>query len=219
MTRTIMRIRILLPALAAAALAAAPAHAQPFRSDVTGPIVTGSGIAGYPVVPVRDVEDALFRDVDGRTAFRSRAVADALLNAAAEGQRAACAGTLQPPPRWPDSVRLAPEAQRVVCGLLARGLDRERVLHVLREGQPGQPGDRAEKLVEALAGLGAVEPEFLDPRQEYVAGDRWKAAIRAYDEFIDHAPDSLMDDPPAELMVIAVILGSAVDAGLRASQR
>lgn len=215
----IMRIRIVLPSLIAAALAAAPAGAQPFRSDVTGPIITGSGVAGYPVLPVRDVEDALFRDVDGRTAFRNRGVADALLNAAAEAQRAACSGTLQPPPDWPDSVRLDGEAQRIVCGLLARGLDRERTLNVLREGQPGRPGDLAETLVDALAGLGAVEPEFLDPRQQFIAGDRWQAAIRAYDAFIDAAPDSLMDDPPAELVVIGVILGYGVDAGLRANER
>jgi hypothetical protein len=214
-----MRIRIVLPALAALALAAAPAGAQPFRSDVTGPIVTGSGIAGYPVVPVRDVEDALFRDVDGRTAFRTRAVADALLNAAAEAQRAACSGTLQPPRDWPDTVRLEEPAQRIVCGLLASGLDRERVLSVLREGRPGQPGDAAERLVDALAGLGAVQMEFVDARQRYVAADRWQAAVRAYDAFIETAPDSLMDDPPAELVVIAVILNTAVDAGLAAEER
>ena len=214
-----MRIRILLPALAAAALAAAPASAQPFRSDVTGPIVTGSGIAGYPVMPVRDVEDALFRDVNGRTVFRTRAVAEALLNAAGEAQRAACSGTLQPPPHWPDSVSLPEPAQRIVCGLLARGMERERVLSSLRDGQPGQPGDLAERLVDALAGLGAVQPEFVDPRQQYIAGDRWQAAIRAYDAFIESAPDSLMDDPPAELVVIGVILGYAVDAGLRAHDR
>lgn len=215
----IMRIRILLPALAAAVLIAAPAHAQPFRSDVTGPIITGSGVAGYPVVPVRDVEDALFRDVDGRTAFRNRAVAAALLDAAGAAQRAACAGTLQPPPEWRDSVQLDTAAQRVVCGLLARGLDRERVLHALREGHPGTPGDRAEVLVNALAGLGAVEPEFVDERQRFVDGARWQAAIHAYDDFIEHAPDSLMEDPPEELLVIGAILGHAVDAGLRADER
>ena len=214
-----MRIRILLPALAAAALAAAPAGAQTFRSDVTGPIITGSGVAGYPVLPVRDVEDALFRDVDGRTAFRNRAVADALLRAAADAQRAACSGTLQRPRSWPDSVQLDSSAQRIVCGLLARGLDRERVLSALRQGQPGQPGDLAEQLVNALAGLGAVEPEFLDERQRFIDGSRWQAAIRAYDAFIENAPDSLMDDPPAELVVIGVILGYAVDAGLRANER
>ncbi|HEX2077961.1 MAG TPA: hypothetical protein VHG08_09635 [Longimicrobium sp.] len=213
-----MRIRILLPALAAAALAAAPAEAQPFRSDVTGPIITGSGVAGYPLVPIRDMEDALFRDVDGRTAFRNRAVADALLNAAAEAQRAACSGTLQPPRSWPRGVQLDREAQRIVCGLLARGLDRERVLNVLREGGPGRPGDAAERLVDALAGLGAVQTEFLGQRQQFIAGDRWQAAIRAYEELIDTAPDSLMDDPPAELVVIGVILVYAVDAGLRANE-
>ena len=104
--------------LAAAVLAAAPLGAQPFRTDVTGPVVTGSGVAGYPVLPVRDLESALFRQVDGRTAFRNGTVSRAVLAQAAEAQRAACAGTLQPPPQWPDSQRLNPASQRVVCGML-----------------------------------------------------------------------------------------------------
>jgi hypothetical protein len=209
--------------LAGAVLAAAPLRAQPFRSDVTGIIPTGSGIAGYPVVPVRDLEGALFRRVEGRTAFRSQTVADAVLDAAAEAQRAACAATLQPPKDWPDSLSLEPGAQRAVCGLLARpgmdGDDARRVLRALRGGQAGMEGDAAQLLVQALAGLAAAEPGYLDARQRHRDGARWEVALRAYQAYLDAAPDALMDPPPAELVAIAVILDRVVDAGLLASER
>lgn len=216
------RIR-LAAVLAVAVLAAAPLGAQPFRSDVTGVIPTGSGIAGYPVLPVRDLEGALFRHVEGRTAFRSQRVADAVLSEAARAQRAACAGTLQPPKDWPDSLSLEPTAQRVVCGLLARpgmdGDDARRVLGALRGGQPGVDGDAAYLLVEALAGLAAQEPGYLDARQRHRDGARWEAALRAYQHYLNTAPDALMDPPPAEMVAIAVILDRVVDAALVASER
>lgn len=209
--------------LSAAVLAAAPLGAQPFRSDVTGAIPTGSGIAGYPVVPVRDLEGALFRQVDGRTAFRTRGVSDAVLGQAAGAQRAACAGTLQRPPEWPDSLSADPAAQRIVCGLLARpGMDGDearRVLAVLRGGHPGSHGDAAHQLVAALAGLGAERPGYVDARQRFRDGARWKEALRAYQAYLNTAPDALMDPPPAELVAVAVILDRVVDAGLDASGR
>jgi hypothetical protein len=216
--------RTLLLALAAAALPAA-LHAQPFRSDVTGPIPTGSGIAGmgYPVVPTRDIEGALFRQVNGRTAFRSRAIADAVLAEAASAHQEACSGTLQPAADWPDSVALPADAQRVVCGLLARpGTDTDearRVLAALRAGAPGQPGDAAETLVRALAGLASAEPAFVDQRQRYIAGGRWEEAFRAYARYLDAAPDAALDPPSPELVVIGAVLDRLVDAGLRAADR
>lgn len=218
--------RTLFSALLAAALfAVAPAAAQQNpTSDPTGPLVTGSGIAGYPVLPVRDLEGALFRNVDGRTVFRTRSVSNAILGEAAEAQRAACAATLQPPAEWPDSLRhLDPEAQRAVCGLLARpGLDGDearRVLAALRGGKPGMDGDAAHLLVAALAGLAADRPGFVDARQRYVDAARWETAIRAYQAYLDTAPDALMAPPSAEMVAIAVILDRVVDAGLAASGR
>jgi hypothetical protein len=223
--------RILLSALlAAVVLAAAPLDAQqggrpprPGRSDRTGIIVTGSGIAGYPVLPVRDLEGALFRQVDGGTAFRTRAVAEAMLGEAAEAQRAACAATLQRPAHWPDSLSLDPDAQRAVCGLLARrgmdGAEARRVLNALRGGQPGTDGDAAYQLVAALAGLGVDVPGYLDARQRHTNGQRWQAAIQAYMAYLGATPDALMDPPPGELVAIGVILDRVVDAGLAASGR
>jgi hypothetical protein len=211
--------------VAAAVLAAAPVHAQEVAtSDPTGPIVTGSGIAGYPVLPVRDLEGALFRRMgEGRTAFRTKPVADAVLAEAADAQRAACAGTLQRPESWPDSLPLDTVPQRVVCGLLARpGMDTEEarlVLCALRGGQPGTEGDAAWLLVAALAGLGAERPGFVDERQRYTDGARWEAALRAYQHYLATAPDAVMDPPSGEMVAIAIILDRVVDAGLAASGR
>jgi hypothetical protein len=216
--------RVVLLALAAAALPAALA-AQPFRSDVTGIPPTGSGIAGmgYPVVPTRDIEGALFRQVNGRSAFRSRGIADAVLGEAAATHQEACSGTLQPPRDWPDSLAIPVEAQRVVCGLLARpGLDSEEarcVLNALRGGAPGTPGDAAEVLVRALAGLAMTEPVFVDERQRFMAGGRWEEAFRAYQRYLDTAPDAVLDPMPAQLVVIAAVLDRLVDAGLTAAER
>lgn len=223
--------RILVSALLAAlVLAAAPLDAQqgrpprPGRSDRTGIIVTGSGIAGYPVIPVRDLEGALFRDMsEGRTAFRTAPVADAVLGEAAEAERAACAGTLQRPAAWPDSLPLGTVPQRVVCGLLAKtGMDTEEarlVLCALRGDQPGTDGDAAWLLVAALAGLGADRPGFVDTRQRYIDGARWETALRAYQHYLATAPDAVMDPPSAEMVSIAIILDRVVDAGLAASGR
>ncbi len=216
--------RILLLALAAAALPAA-LQAQPFRSDITGVIPTGSGIAGmgYPVLPTRDVEGALFRQVNGRTAFRTRGIADAVLAEAAAAHQEACSGTLQHPRDWPDSTVFSAEAQRVVCGLLSRpGMDTDearRVLQVLRACLPGDADQAAEALVRALAGLAAVEPAFVDARQRYIAGERWEAAFTAYERFLDRVPDGMLDPVPPELLVIAAVLDRLVDAGLRAADR
>lgn len=214
--------RIVLPALAACALPLALA-AQPFGSDVQGPIVTGSGVAGYPVVPTRDLEGALFRRVNDRTAFRNRAIGDAVLAEAAAASGETCAGTLHRPADWAESVLLPVAEQRVICGLLRRpGLDSEearRVLAILRACIPGHPGDPAEALVAALAGLAAVEPTFLDERQRFIAGGRWEAAFRAYEAFLDAVPDAALEPPPAELVLIAAVLDRLVDAGLRAGDR
>jgi hypothetical protein len=220
--------RIVLPALAALLLpaaAAAQTEAPIFASDVTGPIPTGSGIAGmgYPVIPVRDLEGALFREVSGRTAFRTRSIADAVLAEAAAAYAETCSGTLEAPEDWADSIILPVAEQRILCGLLRRpGLDTEearRVLAVLRACVPGVPGDPAEALVAALAGLASVERGYVDQRQRFIAGERWEAAFLAYEAFLDAVPDGALDPPPAELVVIAAVLDRLVDAGLRAAER
>jgi hypothetical protein len=202
-----------------ALLAAVPAGAQPFRSDVTGFRPTGSEIARHPAVPVRDLESALFRHLAGGTAFRSRAIADAVLGETA----AVCTGTLQRPAHWPQPLDVDPVGQCIACGLLRKpGLQSEEAqaaLQALRGGAPGHPGDPAEVLVAALAGLVEVRPGFVDGQERWVDGARWQAAIIAYEAYVASAPDALMDSPPPELVAIAVVLDRLVDAGLAASER
>lgn len=219
-----MRIHLIVAGVLSAALLAVPAQAQPFRSDTRGPVVTGSGVAGmgYPVIPFRDLENALFREVNGRTAFRTRAIADAMLSGAAEAQRAACSGTLQPPRDWPDGVPLPLDAQRAVCGLLnnsANPAERERLLRLLAGGVDGPHVELARQLLALLPGMGSQEMTFVDERQRYVAAGNWKEAMRIYTDYLSAAPDPVMADPPAVLVVIGSILDAVVDAGLAASER
>lgn len=220
-----MKIRIARLLLAAFAACAIPAgvDAQPFRSDMPGPNPTGSGLAGYPVIPTRDLEGSLFRRVSGRTAFRTRAIADAVLGEAAAAYGEACSGTLHRPRDWADTVVLPVAEQRLLCGLLRHpGLDSDearRILAVLRACIPGHPGDPAEVLVSALAGLARVEPAFVDERQRFIAGARWQEAFRAYEAYLDAVPDAALDPPPPELVLVGAMLDRLVDAGLQARDR
>lgn len=217
--------RILLPALLAAAALPAALQAQPFRSDVQGIPPTGSGVAGsgYPVIPIREIEGALFRRVDGGVAFRSQAIAAAVLAEGAAAYAQVCADSLHTPRDWEERLVLPAAEQRIVCGLLSDPeLDSEwaqRTLRVLRACVPGHPDDPAAALVAALAGLSTAGREFVDDRQRFVAGARWQAAFLAYERFLDAAPDGALDPPPAELVVIAALLDRMVDAGLLAATR
>ncbi|HEY0015034.1 MAG TPA: hypothetical protein VGC13_01905 [Longimicrobium sp.] len=200
----------------AALLAAAPAAAQ---SDNTGPVITGSEVARTPAVPTRDLEGALFRNAGGRTAFRSRAIADAVTGETAT----VCTGGLERPEHWPRALELDPAGECVACTLLRRpGLESaeaQAALRALRGGAPGRPGDPAEVLVAALAGLADERPGFVDERGRYVDGARWEAAIVAYEAYMESAPDALLDSPPPVLVAIAIIMDRLVDAGLAAAER
>jgi hypothetical protein len=201
---------------------AAPAGAQAFRSDNTGPMITGSEIAGrgYPGAGSHLIENALFRDVGSRTAFRTRAVADALLGAADEVGRAVCEGTLEPPPHWPVGVPLDTMAQRVVCGVVeARGDgSATAMLHALTGGLEGPHVAAAEALVAALPGIFRTDPVMIDPRGRWVDGARWKRAFAAYEAYLSLAPPALLDPPAAPVAVLGVVLQQMVAAGLDASR-
>lgn len=218
-------MRIPLFAVAAALLAAAPAAAQPFRSDVTGPHITGSGVAGvsFHGAAFRDIENALFRRAQGRVVFRSRGIAARMRAQADTGAAALRQGTIQPPRDWDGSVPLTPEAQAAVLSLLTNaGTDTpeaRRVVAALRGGVPGEPGDEAEQLVAALAGLFLVPEEPVGRRGQYVAGERWAAAFQAYENFVQNAPDTSLDPLTPELGAIGAVVRDLVDAGLSAARR
>lgn len=215
---------ILLASLLSAALLAPCAHAgaQPFRSDDRGPMITGSGVAGggYTGAGFRDIEDALFRTVGDRIAFRTRAVADALLGAAGELGRAVCEGTLQPPPEWPVGVSLDTAAQRVVCGVAedSGGVSRAAMLHALTGGLPGPHVVAAEALVDALPGIFRADAPVLDERGRWVDGERWQRVFSAYEAYLAVAPPAVLDPPAPALAVLGLVLQQMVEAGLAASR-
>jgi hypothetical protein len=199
----------------AAVLAAHPAGAQPFRSDVRGPDVTGSGIARYPSLTTRDLEGALFKQAGGEgTAFRSPAVGNAMLAEAVRADSAVCAARLQHPPEWPDSLRVDPGSQFLVCQLL-NTQERQREIATLLTPRQGPGATQAVELASALSGLmrGMNGPERSD------APGRWKSAIDAYDAYLQTVPDAWVANPPPVLVAIALVLDRVVDAGLLAAER
>jgi hypothetical protein len=217
------------PALSAALAVAliacgAPAAAQPFRSDDAGPILTGSGVAGagYPGAAFRDLRDALFRRVGARTAFRTVAVADAVLSAAAELGDAVCRGAAPPPREWPRPLDLDAPAQRRLCHVLGDPLaagDATALVEALTGGWSGAHGEAAGDLVESLAGLLGRERETLDERGRWVEAEAWERALTAYERYLSIAPAALLESPPHELVVLGSVLQRVVAAGLAASGR
>ena len=202
---------------------AAPASAQPPRSDNAGPIITGGEVAGrgYPGAGFRAPRDAIFRRAEGTTVFRNRGVADAVLGEAATGGQAICDGSLQPPAWWPEGVAFDSVAERTVCGVLQEPdlPAREALRCALIGGLPGEHVAAAEALVSSLDGLFRTEMRFLDSRERWVLGAAWGRAFVAYDVYLSAAPDALLDVPPHELVVLGTVLQRMVDAGLRASGR
>ena len=219
----IMRIALL--AAAAALLAAVPAAAQRGgRSDMTGPGLAGSGVAGvgYHGAAFRDIENALFRRAEGRVVFRSPAIACRVMARASAEAVELRDGSLHPPRRWENAAPFQPQAQADVAGLLTeQGTATHaarRVLAALRGGMPGEPGDEPEQLVAALAGLFREGEGACPARDRWVAGERWAAALQAYEYFVREAPDASLDPISPELAIIGVVLRDLVDAAVAQSR-
>jgi hypothetical protein len=216
-------MRMALFAAAAALLAAVPAAAQPNRSDMTGPAVAGSGVAGvgYHGAAFRHIENAVFRRAEGRVVFRSPAIACRVMARAALETVELRDGGLRPPRGWQNAAPFAPQAQADVAALLTEEGTAtpaaRRVLAALRGGMPGEPGDEPEQLVAALAGLFRERP-VCPARERWVAGERWAAALQAYEHFVREAPDASLDPISPELAIIGVVLRDLVDAALAASR-
>ena len=217
-------MRIALFAAAAALLAAAPAAAQPTRSDMTGSGLAGSGVAGggYHGAAFRQIENALFRRAEGRVVFRSPAIACRVMARAAAEAVELRDGRLRPPRRWENAAPFQPQAQADVAALLTEEGTAtpaaRRVLAALRGGVPGEPGDEPEQLVAALAGLFRESDRVCPARNRWVAGERWAAALQAYEYFVREAPDASVDPISPELAIIGVVLRDLVDAALAASR-
>jgi hypothetical protein len=212
-------MRILILSLALAAAGAPSLVAQPFLSDAPGPRVTGSELAG---MGIRDVENALFsRNGSDKVVFRTRAVANAFHEQGTIlcGQMAA--DSLPHPRDWPASMRVSGAAQDTAARLLCVAADSSSipaVLAALRGGMPGTVGDEASVLVRAVQGL-FVAPLVMDERGRRVVGERWLAALHAYNEYLDQAPDAVLAHPPGVLSAIGIALAQGIDAGVEAAFR
>jgi hypothetical protein len=217
-------MRILLVALAALVATGRASEAQPFRSDDVGPTITGSGVAGgsYPGAGFRNLEDVLFRRVGDATAFRSAAIADAVLGAAAGLGEALCSSVLPPPREWPDGPVFDSLAQQRICAVVRDSLDEVAagaLLRALTGGIDGPHVARARELTAGLRGLVLRERAYADPRRRWVEAGAWQRALRSYEAYLSSAPAPLLDPPPAELVVVGSLLQRVVSAGLDATAR
>jgi hypothetical protein len=192
-----------LAALATLALAA-PARAQgsspghSHRSDHTGHYVTGSW-------GMRSVNE-LFSRSDNGVVFRTAKIGCSLRGA----EQA-----------YRDSVAGQPQTaeQRRVLDLLAIDAgtpSADAVAAALAHGaDPGSPlGQASRRLADALNGLmrdlGACPQE----RGEYPEAAQWQAAVQAFQDYVNGAPDSAFSPPAAELLAIHDALRSVIERTL-----
>lgn len=212
-TVTCMSRNTLLRALAAAALAAAaaaPARAQiGNQSDNSGPNVTGSGPNGgsFLGAGIR-TENEMFGRSGDRVVFRNPAVGCAL-RGAERAYRDSVANTTP-----------TPSEQRVQTLLGARegGGDADAVARALAHGAaPDSPlGRQARALADAMNGLMRDRGGCADDRQAYDEAPQWQEAVRAFNDYVHHAPDEAFSPPAPELVAIHQALQSVVARTLSA---
>ncbi|HEV7589100.1 MAG TPA: hypothetical protein VGO40_13380 [Longimicrobium sp.] len=205
--------RSTLAALAVLALAAAPAGAQTGnQSDITGPVITGSGPAGgsFLGAGLRS-ENELFGRAADAVVFRN-----ARIGCAVRGAEAAYRDSVAREPQTP--------AQRRVLDLLAVNADRPAadpvaaaVAAALAHGaDPGSPlGMAARRLADALDGLMRDRGGCAQARQEYTEAPQWREAIDAFQHYVHDAPDSAFSPPAPELLAIHAALQRVVEEALR----
>ena len=229
MMMTTMRFsRAILAAAAAAAILAGPAHAQQGgQSDVSGPIVTGSGGTGgtYQGAGLR-VLHPVFMELDGHIFFASRDVGCAVRATVDDLRRRKDRGELHP--------RLAPRgdaaaATAAVWALLDATGDAGRAEDRVRRAllPPGTEGGdyerKVDELLRRIRGLYVDAGECpLDPRNRAEA-ERWAQAFDAFDDLLDAMPDAVLAARPAELLALhaalAPVLEEAIRVGRRADRR
>ena len=201
--------RISLAAGAVLALAAAPLAAQTGnQSEVTGPIVTGSGPAGgsFLGAGLRS-ENEMFGRVGDQVVFRNARIGCAVRGAANA---------------WRDSVAVLPHTpaeQRVFDLVTANegspGAD--AVAAALARGSDGGSplGMAARRLADAMGGLLRNRGGCSQSRQDYSEAPQWQEAIEAFKAYVHDAPDSAFSPPAPELIAIHAALQSVVANALR----
>jgi hypothetical protein len=198
-----------LTALAVLALAAAPACAQTGNlSDVSGPVITGSGPAGgsFLGAGLRS-ENEMFGRAGDLVVFRNAGIGCALRGAEAA---------------YRDSVAGQPQtaAQRRVLDLLAVNAgtpSADAVAAALAHGaDAGSPlGMAARRLADALNGLMRDQGGCSQSREDYTEAPQWQEAIEAFQHYIHDAPDAAFSPPAPELLAIHAALQRMVVGALR----
>lgn len=195
---------------AALALAGAPAAAQSGnQTDISGPIITGSGPAGgsYLGAGLRS-ENEMFGRIGDDVVFRNARIGCGVRGAV---------------DFWRDSVARvtrAPAEERVyrlltatvdsvaitgaVAAALAHGSDAAAPL-----------GVASRRLADALYGLMRDRGGCSPNRREYTEAPRWREAIEAFKDYVRDAPDRAFSPPAPELMAIHAALQSVVWNALR----
>jgi hypothetical protein len=199
----------LFPALAAAALLAAPALAQ--TGNQTDPPFNPppGAVSGSYLGPGARFESELLLRVGNRVGFRDAA-------AGCAARRAVLA--------WSDSTarRTRTGAEHRVDLLLTRSTggaaEVEAMAAALRggTGYDSPTGQAALELARALDGLFLWRCECPVEVDDYTEGGEWDRALKAYGAFLDAAPPALFSPPPPELLAIRDALGDALGRTLRA---
>jgi len=198
--------RTLLPRLLAAAallLAAAPIRAQTGnQTDIPiGPIGAAAG-GSYLGPGLRTVNELFARNGADDTVFRN-----AGLGCAVRTAERVYRDSVAPLPHTP-----AEAAVLTLLGILPGTPDPAAVAAALSHGaDPASPfGLSARALADALNGLMRVPEGCPDERGAYAEAPRWQEAIRAFNDFIRHAPDAAFSPPAPELVAIHAALQTVV---------
>lgn len=214
-------------ALAAALLATAAAHAAAQTigaSDVTGPIITGSGVTGGSFGESGlTVLNVVFMDVEGRTFFTSRDVG-CQVRRDVEALRARYeAGRLTPALR-PGAGDYA-EAERTVWGLLLAASpappEAARVRDALSGANPtAEQAVAADRLTRALTGL-FLDREECPPEEDAPPADatRWAEAVQAYEAYLSSAPADVLGARRGELVAVHTVLHPILENAIRVGRR
>lgn len=200
-------LRLLVPPLAAALLAAPAAAQQGNQSNISGPNITDSGAASGSFLGggVR-AENEMFARMGERVVFRDGGIGCA----SREGARA-----------YADSVRRAPldEAQALVFAVMTSRQDDDPRTAELARRLTGPAGDfrvenTASALAQALEGLLEVPEGCPEDRDDYAEAPQWEEAIRAMNDLVELAPDDYFAPPPCELIAAHDALWSLVGRAL-----
>ncbi|HET7234591.1 MAG TPA: hypothetical protein VFJ16_31555 [Longimicrobium sp.] len=200
-----MHIRWLL-APVALILAAAPARAQSGnQSDIPIPPISGAGSGSF-LGPGLRAENEMFGRNNNGVVFRNAKTGCAIRNAAQ-----AYRDSVATAPRTPSQAQV-----QTLLGALDGTADPAAVESALAHGADpaSDVGRAASALANALNGLLRNRGGCSDDRNAYTEAPQWQEAIRAFNDYVRTAPDSMMSPPAPQLVAIHDALQSVISHAL-----